>query len=98
MGKTTILEHLMEGSVRKKITLDDVENRRLAKEEPELFLEMHPAPLLIDEVQYAPEMFRCIIFLILRMRSALRYGGASHRKASALTEPPEYHNQRSCCP
>ena len=57
MGKTTILEHLMEGSVRKKITLDDVENRRLAKEEPELFLEMHPAPLLIDEVQYAPELF-----------------------------------------
>ena len=47
----------MEGSVRKKITLDDVENRRLAKEEPELFLEMHPAPLLIDEVQYAPELF-----------------------------------------
>ena len=57
VGKTTMLEHLMEGTDRQKITLDDVENRRLAKREPELFLEMHPAPILIDEVQYAPELF-----------------------------------------
>lgn len=57
VGKTTMLEHLMEGTDRLKITLDDVENRRLAKREPELFLEMHPAPILIDEVQYAPELF-----------------------------------------
>ena len=55
VGKTTMLEHLMEGTGRTKITLDDTENRRLAKRDPELFLEMHPAPILIDEVQYAPE-------------------------------------------
>jgi len=55
-GKTTMLEHLMEGTDRTKVTLDDVEERRLAKNEPELFLQMHPAPLLIDEVQYAPEL------------------------------------------
>lgn len=60
VGKTTMLEHLMEGTDRLKITLDDVENRRLAKREPELFLEMHPAPILIDEVQYAPELFSYI--------------------------------------
>ncbi len=56
-GKTTMLEHLMEGTDRMKVTLDDVENRRLAKTDPELFLDMHPAPILIDEVQYAPELF-----------------------------------------
>ena len=60
VGKTTMLEHLMEGTDRTKITLDDVENRRLAKRDPELFLEMHPAPILIDEVQYAPELFSYI--------------------------------------
>ena len=54
VGKTTMLEHLMEGSGRQKVTLDDVENRRLAQSDPALFLEMHPAPVLIDEVQYAP--------------------------------------------
>ena len=60
VGKTTMMEHLMEGTQRQKVTLDDVENRRLAKSDPALFLEMHPAPVLIDEVQYAPELFSYI--------------------------------------
>ncbi|MCR4819023.1 MAG: ATP-binding protein [Fretibacterium sp.] len=59
-GKTTMLEHLMEGTDRAKVTLDDPENRRLAKSDPELFLQMYPAPVMIDEVQYAPELFSCI--------------------------------------
>lgn len=60
VGKTTMLEHLMEKTERQKVTLDDVESRRLAKSDPALFLEMHPAPVLIDEVQYAPELFSYI--------------------------------------
>ena len=60
VGKTTMLEHLMEGTNRQKVTLDDIENRRLAKTDPALFLELHPAPVLIDEVQYAPELFSYI--------------------------------------
>lgn len=60
VGKTTMLEHLMEGSGRQKVTLDDVENRRLAQSDSALFLEMHPAPVLIDEVQYAPQLFSYI--------------------------------------
>ncbi len=60
VGKTTMLEHLMEGTDRRKVSLDDVDNRRLAKTDPSLFLEMHPAPVLIDEVQYAPELFSYI--------------------------------------
>ena len=59
-GKTTMLEHLMEGSNRKKVTLDNTDERRLAKKDPALFLEIHPAPVLIDEVQYAPELFSYI--------------------------------------
>lgn len=60
VGKTTMLEHLMEGTDRQKVTLDDADNRRLAKTDPALFLEIHPAPVLIDEVQYAPELFSYI--------------------------------------
>ena len=60
VGKTTMLEHLMEGSQRQKVTLDDAENRKLAQSDPALFLEMHPAPVLIDEVQYAPQLFSYI--------------------------------------
>ncbi len=60
VGKSTMLEHLMEGTPRAKVSLDDAENRRLAKNDPALFLELHPAPVLIDEVQYAPELFSYI--------------------------------------
>ena len=57
VGKTTMLEHLMEHTPRKKVTLDDMAERRLAQTDPDLFLQTHPVPLLIDEVQYAPELF-----------------------------------------
>ena len=60
VGKTTMLEYLMEGSNRTKVTLDNTEERKLAVSDPELFLELHPAPVLIDEVQYAPELFSYI--------------------------------------
>ena len=60
VGKTTMLEHLMESTNRRKVSLDDAENRKLAKTDPGLFLELHPAPVLIDEVQYAPELFSYI--------------------------------------
>ena len=60
VGKSTMLEHLMEGTPRAKVSLDDAENRRLAKNDPALFLELHSAPVLIDEVQCAPELFSYI--------------------------------------
>ena len=60
VGKTTMLRHLMEGSGRNRVTLDNTDERKLAKTDPALFLELHPAPVLIDEVQYAPELFSYI--------------------------------------
>lgn len=60
VGKTTMLEHLMTDGKRRKVSLDDTDERKLAKTDPALFLEVHPAPLLIDEVQYAPELFSYI--------------------------------------
>ncbi len=60
VGKSTMLEHLMEGTARAKVSLDDLADRRLAQTDPEIFLELHPAPVLIDEVQYAPELFSYI--------------------------------------
>lgn len=38
--------------------------RNLAKEDPELFLERHKPPVLIDEIQYAPELLPFIKVLI----------------------------------
>ncbi|MCD8327020.1 MAG: ATP-binding protein [Lachnospiraceae bacterium] len=59
VGKTTVLRQLMSAE-RSYVTLDDMEERRLAKQDPALFLQMHDLPVLIDEVQYAPELFSYI--------------------------------------
>lgn len=59
VGKTTVLRQLMS-SDRNYVTLDDLEERKLAKTDPALFLQMHDLPLFVDEVQYAPELFSYI--------------------------------------
>lgn len=60
VGKTTMLRHIMGGTERREVSLDDMTERKMAQTDPALFLELHPAPILIDEVQYAPELFSYI--------------------------------------
>lgn len=55
VGKTTILKHL-SGKKRKYVTLDDPNMALLAREEPALFLQRFRPPVLIDEIQYAPQL------------------------------------------
>ena len=57
VGKTTMLQKLMEGTDRNYVSLDDLNERNLAKTDPEMFLQLHKPPILIDEVRYAPELF-----------------------------------------
>jgi len=56
VGKTTFLRHLSKKE-RTYVTLDDPVVATLAKKEPKLFLERFAPPILIDEIQYAPELF-----------------------------------------
>ena len=58
-GKTTFLRHLA-GENRSYVTLDDPMLRALAREEPALFLQRFTSPVLIDEIQYAPQLLPCI--------------------------------------
>ena len=60
VGKTTMLQKLIKNHPRSYVTLDDLNERDLAKNDPELFLQLHKPPILIDEVQYAPELFTYI--------------------------------------
>lgn len=66
VGKTTMLEHLIEveGKGRKKVSLDDLTLRELAKTDPKMFFQLYQPPLLIDEVQYAPELFPYIKIMV----------------------------------
>ena len=61
-GKTTMLRSLAEKENigREYVTLDDLTTRDMAKNDPALFLQLHKPPVLIDEVQYAPELFTYI--------------------------------------
>ncbi|TCD47128.1 ATP-binding protein [Chlorobium sp. N1] len=54
-GKTTFLRHIAEED-RAYATLDDPTLRALAREDPALFLQRFQPPVLIDEIQYAPEL------------------------------------------
>ena len=64
VGKTTMLKKLMEGTGRNYVSLDDLQERELAKTDPEMFLQLHKPPVLIDEVQYAPELFSMIKLIV----------------------------------
>lgn len=56
VGKTTMLKHLDNGT-RTYVSLDDIDTRTLAKEDPKLFFMRYKPPIIIDEVQKAPELF-----------------------------------------
>lgn len=70
-GKTTMLKMLAEKENvgREYVTLDDLSVRELAKSDPAMFLQLHKPPILIDEVQYAPELFTYIKIHIDRHRN-----------------------------
>ena len=61
-GKTTMLRSPAEkeNKGREYVSLDDLSTRDMAKNDPALFLQIHKPPVLIDEVQYAPELFTYI--------------------------------------
>ena len=72
VGKTTILENC-ESKKRNYVSLDIPDERELAKQDPGRFLERHEAPLLIDEIQYAPELFPYIKSIVDREKKKGMY-------------------------
>ena len=72
VGKTTLLtEYLPENM--SYVSLDDKVLRDQAITNPKLFLIEHPWPLLIDEVQYAPELFPYIKMIVDQHRERGMY-------------------------
>jgi predicted AAA+ superfamily ATPase len=57
-GKTTLLRN--ELTDFRYVNLEDPDMRQWAVEQPKDFLQQHPFPLIIDEVQYAPNLFSYI--------------------------------------
>ncbi|MCL1913206.1 MAG: AAA family ATPase [Eubacteriaceae bacterium] len=56
VGKKTVLQQLAQKD-RRYVALDTPSDRAFAKSDPELFIQRYAPPVVIDEVQYAPELF-----------------------------------------
>ena len=65
-GKTTLLRSLFPEHTY--VSLDLPSDSALAEDDPETFLNRYPPPLLIDEVQYAPKLFRHLKIAIDKQR------------------------------
>ncbi len=70
VGKTTLLNHLVKEKFKNVnyVTFDNMRDRMLAIEDPELFLDNYPAPLIIDEFQYAPNLLSYIKMIVDKKR------------------------------
>lgn len=63
VGKTTMLRHLAAEQNRTYVSMDHTMARALAKSDPILFFQTYKPPIIIDEIQKAPELFEQIKIL-----------------------------------
>jgi len=68
-GKTSLVRRVF--SDHSYVSLDLPSAAELAERDPELFLRDFPAPLLVDEVQYAPGLFRHLKRVVDEDRDAM---------------------------
>lgn len=60
IGKSTLCYEIKKELGYNYVSLDNIRERQQAISDPEMFLQLHSWPLIIDEVQYAPKLFEVI--------------------------------------
>jgi predicted AAA+ superfamily ATPase len=68
VGKSTLLQHLF-GDRADLVVFDPAQDIGNARRDPDLFLDNHPAPVILDEVQYVPELVAALKRRVDRDRS-----------------------------
>lgn len=63
VGKSTTLQFINKQSMN-YVTLDDYEARNLAESDPKYFLDQYKYPLIIDEIQYTPNLLSYIKIIV----------------------------------
>mgnify|MGYP001267700064 CR=1 FL=1 len=58
-GKTTLLRSLC-AKTHRFVSLENPDLRLLAREDPKAFLDRFPPPVIVDEIQYVPELLSYI--------------------------------------
>lgn len=59
-GKTTLLKNYIQDQNCKYLTFDSPDTLILSKNDPSLFMSLNPPPVIFDEIQYVPNLFRHI--------------------------------------
>ncbi len=85
-GKTTLCRFLSEKYGMGYVSLANMLERRAAVKDPELFLKTHPAPLVIDEVQYAPGLFDYLEGIV----DKVKFEGGKYRGMYVLAGSQEF--------
>lgn len=68
VGKSTLAYEFVKEQNFDFVSLDNIEQRKIAIEDPKFFLQRFKLPLIIDEVQYAPILFEVIEEIVNRKR------------------------------
>jgi len=68
VGKSTLVVEIAKEKKYKYITLDSLEERKLALQDPKFFIESKGYPLIIDEIQYAPVLLEIIESIVNKYR------------------------------
>ena len=84
VGKSTTLDYIFP-EVFNRVTLDDLDDKNLAQQNPKLFLETHPWPVIIDEIQKVPELLEEIKIKIDNQRRIWLKNGEKRQLMYILT-------------
>ena len=68
VGKSTLCGEIKKEYSYDYVSLDNLRERETAIKDPELFLSLHKAPLIIDEVQYAPQLLDVIESIVNKVK------------------------------
>ncbi|AQQ72089.1 hypothetical protein SMSP2_02469 [Limihaloglobus sulfuriphilus] len=71
VGKSTLLTHIFPNF--EHVTFDPVIDIGYSSDEPDIFLRNHPTPVILDEIQYAPELISAVKRRIDNDRSPGQY-------------------------
>jgi uncharacterized protein len=87
VGKSTLLEHILPDW--DTVVFDPAIDVGNAREDPDLFLDNHPAPMVLDEIQFAPELVAAIKRRVDRSRQPGQYVVTGSQQWSVLKSASE---------
>jgi uncharacterized protein len=91
VGKSTLIRHVFQDF--NFVTLDDVDDLMLARNNPKLFLDTYPSPLIIDEIQKASNLLSELKKRIDEKKNEWMEEGNSHQLLYVLTGSNQFELQ-----